>query len=47
MRTSLFRLDTKTRKSIHTVVVSASAIVRNAYANNVQATLTLDDLFKE
>lgn len=47
LRTSLFRLDTKTRKSIHTVVVSASGIVRNAYAYNVQATLTLDDLFKE
>ena len=47
VRASLFRLDTKTRKAIHTVVVSASGLVRNAYANGVQAAITLDDLFRD
>jgi hypothetical protein len=45
-RAGLFRRATRTRKAVHTVLVSASGLVRNAYAGNVQAVVTLDDLFR-
>ena len=45
-KTGAFRRATGTRKAVHTVLVSANGIVHNAYAGNVQAIVTLDDLFK-
>ena len=37
---------TKTRKAVHVTMVTSFGIRQNAYANNVQSFVTLDDLFK-
>ena len=41
-----FRRETGTRKAIHVTYVTTFGLVRNAYANDVQSEVTLDDLFR-
>ena len=40
-----FVAHTRTRNAIHLTMVSASGIVKNANANDIQSVVTLDDLF--
>ena len=44
-RAETFRRQTRTRKGVRTVLVAAAGLKRNKYAGNVQAVVTLDDLF--
>lgn len=44
-RAETFRRQTGTRKGVRTVLVAAAGLKRNKYAGNVQAVVTLDDLF--
>lgn len=44
-RREVFRDATGTRKALHTVMVCSAWLVQNAYALDVQATVTADDLF--
>lgn len=44
-RTELFRSVTKTRKALHTVIITTYGVVQNAYSQRVQV-VTMDDLFK-
>ncbi len=43
----VFRDVTKTRKSLHLTMITASGLLRNEYSARVQSEVTLDDLFKE
>lgn len=43
----VFRNVTKTRKSVHLTMISASGLIRNEYSSRVQSEVTLDDLFRE
>lgn len=40
-----FRSVTKSRKAIHLTMVTSSGLVKNAYRNQIQAEISLDDLF--
>lgn len=40
-----FKAVTKTRKAVHLTFVTSCGLVRNAYWNQVQSEITLDDLF--
>lgn len=40
-----FKAVSKTRKAVHLTMVTSAGIVRNAYANQVQSEVVLDDLF--
>ena len=42
----VFVRETETKKSIHTTMITANGLVHNAYRNEIQAELTLDDLFQ-
>jgi len=42
---SVFIEETKTRKTIHTTMVTTYGVVHNAYWNNIQSEVLLDDLF--
>ena len=42
---SVFEYATKTRKGISIVIITSYGLVRNAYADNIQNQLTMDDLF--
>ena len=42
---SVFRSETGTTKAIHNVLVSANGVKRNAYSDDLQNIVTLDDLF--
>lgn len=42
-----FRAVSKTQKAIHLTFVTSRGLVRNAYWNDVQSEVTLDDLFHE
>ena len=44
---SVFRRETGTTKSVFTVLVSANGINRNAYSDDIQNVVVLDDLFKD
>lgn len=44
-RKSIFQSATKTRKAIHLTMITTYGLVHNAYWNNVQSELTVDDLF--
>ena len=44
-RRETFREETKTRKALHTTLVTTYGISRNAYIGEVQSEVTLDDLF--
>ena len=41
-----FKRETRTRKAVHVTYVTTFGLKRNAYANDVQSEVTLDDLFK-
>ena len=43
---SVFIEETKTRKTIHTTMVTTYGVVHNAYWNNIQSEVLLDDLFE-
>ena len=43
-KVEVFRTVSKTRKAVHLTMVTAAGLVRNAYANQVQSEVTLDDL---
>ena len=45
-RREIFREDTKTRKSVHLTYVTTYGLSANAYANDVQSQVVLDDLFR-
>lgn len=45
-KVAAFRRETGTRKAIHVTYVTAYGLARNKYAGNVQAEVTLDDLFQ-
>jgi AAA+ ATPase superfamily predicted ATPase len=45
MRAETFREETGTKKALHTTMVTTHGISRNAYYGEVQAEVTLDDLF--
>ena len=40
-----FKSASKTRKAVHLTMVTSFGVKRNAYANNIQSFVTLDDLF--
>lgn len=44
-KASTFSQVTKTRKAVHTVMVTTYGLVQNAYAHDVQNQITMDDLF--
>ena len=46
-RTGQFRKQTGTRKAVCMVLVAAAGLKRNKYFGNIQAVVTLDDLFRE
>jgi len=41
----VFLNETKTKKSIHVTMITANGLKHNAYRNEIQAEITLDDLF--
>jgi hypothetical protein len=41
----VFLRETGTKKSIHITMITASGLVQNPYRNDIQAEITLDDLF--
>jgi len=41
----VFLRETNKRKSIHMTMITASGLAHNAYRNDIQAEITLDDLF--
>ena len=43
---AVFLQETGTKKSIQTTIISANGLAHNAYCNDIQAEITLDDLFK-
>jgi hypothetical protein len=43
---AVFLQETGTKKSIHITMITASGLVRNAYRNEVQSEIMLDDLFQ-
>ena len=44
-RKVIFAEATKTKKALHTVFVTTDGLTQNAYANDVQNEVCLDDLF--
>jgi len=42
----VFIQETGTRKSIHLTMITANGLVQNAYRNEIQSEITLDDLFQ-
>jgi AAA+ ATPase superfamily predicted ATPase len=42
----VFLKETGTKKSIHITMITANGLVQNAYRNNIQSEITLDDLFQ-
>ena len=42
----IFLQETGTKKSIHMTMITANGLTQNAYRNNIQAEITLDDLFR-
>ena len=43
---AVFLRETETKKSIHITMITAQGLVHNAYRNDIQAEITLDDLFQ-
>jgi AAA+ ATPase superfamily predicted ATPase len=43
---TVFLRETGTKKSIHMTMVTANGLVQNAYRNEIQSEITLDDLFQ-
>ena len=46
-RKTAFKLDTKTRKTVHTTLVTTYGLRKNSHSDIVQNVVTMDDLFKE
>jgi len=46
-RRRVFKAETGTRKAVHLTLVVSPELKKNAYANDIQSTVTLDDLFRE
>ena len=44
---SAFKREMRTRKAVHVTYVTTFGLKRNAYANDVQSEVTLDDLFRQ
>jgi len=42
-----FRRETRTKSALHNVLVASSAVARNAYSDEFQHIITLDQLFKD
>jgi hypothetical protein len=42
---SVFLDETGTRKAIHLTMITSNGLVQNAYRNEIQSEITLDDLF--
>lgn len=40
-----FKLDTNTRKAIHTTLITTYGLRKNAHSGIVQSVVTMDDLF--
>ena len=45
VKVETFRAVSKTRKAIHLTMVTAAGLVHNAYRNQIQSEVSLDDLF--
>jgi hypothetical protein len=45
MKRETFREETKTKRALHTTMISASGLTDNSYMGMVQAQINLDDLF--
>ena len=43
----VFKAVTGTKKAVHLTMVTTEGVERNAYWNDVQSEVTLDDLFSE
>ena len=43
----VFKEETGSVKAIHNVLVSANGVKRNAYSDNFQKVVTLDELFND
>ena len=43
----VYREQTKTKKAIHLTMITTEGIKKNAYYNDIQAEVTMDQLFKE
>ncbi|MDR2611098.1 MAG: ATP-binding protein [Clostridiales Family XIII bacterium] len=41
-----FQAETKTRKALHTVLVTTYGLINNEYASEIQTLVTMDDLFR-
>ena len=46
-RKSVFQQVSKTRKAVHTTMITTYGVTHNAYWNNIQSEVKMDDLFKE
>ena len=46
-RRRVFKDETGTRKAVHLTLVVSPELKKNAYANDIQSTVALDDLFRE
>ena len=45
LKKDVFIQETGTKKSIHMTMITANGLIQNAYRNDIQAEITLDDLF--
>ena len=45
-RKTAFKLETKTRKSVHTTLVTTYGLRKNSHSDFVQSVVTMDDLFR-
>ena len=46
-KAEVFRVVSRTRKAIHLTMVTSNGLVDNAYANQIQSKITLEELFAE
>ena len=44
-RIAMFTGETKTRKTVHTTMISTYGTKQNAYSGNIQSEVKMDDLF--
>ena len=43
LQKAAFKRETRTRKAVHVTYVTTFGLKRNAYANDIQSEVTLDD----
>ena len=46
-KVEIFKAVSKTRKAVHLTMVTSAGIANNAYKNQIQSEVSLDDLFAE